>query len=287
MAGPFFIPDVSAWEGNTPNFDAVAATPNMVGCIIKSSQGIGPGVTPKYGHSLTWFKDNWPRVAAAGGSRYGTSWFRGCYHFATPRSSGTAQADHVLATVDRAGGWAFGDLPPAWDLEGPEWTSRQQIVDVSSQFAERIKQKLGRAPLLYTGSVWRKFGVKERAGFAALWTPHMDLMAPYGWPNASVVLHQYVGDGKYWNPSSRKLGYPTGAPGLGAKADMNVVLDGGVPAISIERVRAVLTGRGEPLTTTTADRGGSDVSTPLVIGVGAGLLALGIMIARAGRDDLV
>src|SRR5574342_739774 len=65
MAGPFFIPDLSSWEGNTPNFDAVAAMPDAVGCIIKSSQGLGPGVSPQHGHSLTWFKDNWPRVAAA------------------------------------------------------------------------------------------------------------------------------------------------------------------------------------------------------------------------------
>jgi hypothetical protein len=284
MAGPFFIPDLSSWEGNTPNFDAVAAMPDAVGCIIKSSQGLGPGVSPQHGHSLTWFKDNWPRVAAAGGSRYGTSWFRGCYHYASTTSSGAAQADYVLQTVERAGGWAFGDLPPAWDLEGSEWTSRQQIVDISSAFAERIRSRHGRAPILYTGSVWRKFGVTDTAGFASLWTTHMDLMARFGWPNASVILHQYVGDGKYWNPSSTpaKRGYPTAVPGLSAKVDMNVVMDGGVPAASIERVRAILTtGRSG----TMVARGGG-VSVPLLIGAAAGLAALGLMIAGAGRDEL-
>ena len=287
MAGPFFIPDVSAWQGNLPNFDAIAqAGPSYVGCIIKSSQGIGPGVSPQHGHSLTWFRDNWPRVAAAGGSRYGTSWFRGCYHFATPRSSGTAQADYLLSTVDRAGGWAFGDMPPAWDLEGKEWTSQQQIVDISSEFAERIKQQTGRAPILYTGSTWRQFGVRESAGFNALWTTHMDKMAAFGWPNARIILHQYVGTGKYYNPASMpaKLGYPTGVPGLTATADMNVVMDGGSPATSIERVRAILTGQGG---TFTADRGGRGISMPIVLGVSAGLLALGIMIASASSDDAV
>ncbi len=283
MAGPFFIPDLSSWEGNLPNFDAVAAMPNAVGVIIKSSQGLGPGVSPQHGHSLTWFRDNWPRVRAAGGPRYGSTWFRGAYHYASTTSSGAAQADYVLSAVEKAGGWGDGDLPPAWDLEGTEWSSRQQIVDVSSSFAERVKQRLGRAPILYTGSVWRKFGVKERAGFGALWTTHMDLMAPFGWPNASVVLHQYVGDGRYWNPSGRaaQLGYPTEVPGMGTKVDMSVVLDGGVPATSIESVRAVLTGKGGLV------RGGRGISMPLVIGVGAGLLALGIMIASAGRDELV
>jgi len=285
MAGPFFIPDLSSWEGNHPNFAAIASATNMVGCIIKSSQGVGPGVSPQHGHSLTWFKDNWQRVRAAGGDRYGESWLRGCYHYATPTPSGSAQADYMLTTVERAGGWGNGDLAPAWDLEGAEWSSRQQIVDVSAAFADRIQQRLGRAPILYTGSVWRKFGVKERAGFGAMWTPHMDLMSPFGWPNASVVLHQYVGDGKYWSLESlpAKRGYPTSVPGLSAKVDMNVVMDGGMPATSIERVRAILTGRGGFMS-----RGGRGVSMPLVIGIGAvGLLALGLMIASAGRDELV
>ena len=290
MAGPFFIPDLSSWEGNKPNFDAIAAAgPSYVGCIIKCSQGVGPGVRPDLGHSLTWFKDNWSRVAAAGGSRYGTSWFRGTYHYATPTPTGTVQADYMLRTVERAGGWSSGDMPPAWDLEGDAWSSRQQIVDVSSQFAERVKQQTGRVPFLYTGSTWRKFGIKERAGFEKMWTTHMDLMVPFGWPNASIVLHQYVGDGKYYNPSSKpaKLGYPTEVPGMGAKVDMNVIMDGGSPATSIERVRAVLAGGGVVERGGVIARGGSGVSMPIVIGVGAGLLALGLIVASAGREELV
>lgn len=224
---------------------------------------------------------NWPRVRAAGGARYGQSWFRGCYCYAEPTPSGTAQADYLLRTIDRAGGWGDGDMPPAWDLEGEKWTSRQQIVDVSSQFASRIKQQLGRAPILYTGSVWRKFGVQEKAGFGQMWSPHLNLMEPYGWPNSSYALLQYVGDGKYWNPATAAFGWPTSVPGLEAKVDMNVVMDGGAPAASIERVRTILTGRGGWFTSS-----GRGISTPLVIGVGASLLALGIMIANAGRDEL-
>lgn len=273
MAGPFFIPDVSAWQGNDLNYETIATTPNHVGCIVKATQGVS--------YAPPWFRENWPRVRAAGGARFGRSWFRGCYHYAEPTPSGTAQADYLLKAVDRAGGWGEGDMPPAWDLEGEKWTSRQQIIDVSSQFAERIKQRLGKAPILYTGSTWRQFGVKERAGFEVLWTPHMDLMVPFGWPNASVILHQYVGTGKYYNPSGRpaKLGYPTGVPGLSPTSDMNVVMDGGAPATSIERVRSILLGNGA------RDRGG--ISMPIVIGVSAGLLALGIMIASAGSDELV
>jgi GH25 family lysozyme M1 (1,4-beta-N-acetylmuramidase) len=279
----FFIPDLSSWEGNAPNFDAIAAAPNMVGCIIKASEGISPGVRIDLGHSPTWFKDNWQRVRAAGGSRYGTNWFRGCYHFGTPTPGGDVQADYLLTTVDRAGGWGDGDLAPAWDLEGKLWTSQQQIIDVSSAFAARIQQRLGRAPILYTGSVWRQFSVKDKAGFGAMWSPHLNLMEPFGWPNSSYVLWQYVGDGKYWNPATAMFGYPTNVPGLDAKVDMNVVIDGGAPATSIDRVRTILTGRGGGFMS--SGRGG--VSVPLIVGVGAGLLALGLMIAGASRDELV
>lgn len=43
MAGPFFIPDLSSWQGNLPDFSAISAQPNMVGYIIKSSHGVGSG----------------------------------------------------------------------------------------------------------------------------------------------------------------------------------------------------------------------------------------------------
>jgi GH25 family lysozyme M1 (1,4-beta-N-acetylmuramidase) len=278
----FFIPDLSSWEGNLPNFAAIAAQPDMIGCIIKASEGLSPGVRVDLGHSPTWFADNWKRVLDAGKSRFLSwryrRWFRGCYHFGTPTAKGNVQADYLLDTVEKAGGWTDNDLAPAWDLEGAAWSSAQQILDVSSQFAERVKQRLGRAPTLYTGSVWRQFGIKDKAGFGAMWSPHLNLMEPYGWPNTSYILWQYVGDGKYWNPATAVFGYPTSVPGLDAKVDINVVMDGGAPATSIDRVQAVLTGHG-------GARGG--ISTPLVVGGVASLLALGFMFARAGRDELI
>src|SRR4029078_737115 len=105
MWGLFITPDVSSWQGNLPDFAASASRPDIVGFVIKSSQGLGPGVRPDLGHSPTWFADNWQRVIAAGAGRYGSSWFRGCYHFATPNTSGAAQADYMLAAVEKAGGW--------------------------------------------------------------------------------------------------------------------------------------------------------------------------------------
>jgi hypothetical protein len=261
----FFLPDLSAWQGASPNIEAIAAAPNMVGCILKATQGVS--------YSPDWFATNWRRARAAGGARYGRSWFRAVYHFGDT-TPGAAQADYLLAAVARAGGFGDGDMAPAWDLEGSAWTSRQQIVDISSAFAERIRSRIGRSPILYTGSIWRQFGVKTRAGFSKLWTTHLNLMEPFGWPNSSIALWQFAGGGKLYNPATTMYGFPTSVPGLGVDVDMNVVMDGGVPATSIDRVRNVLLSDG---------RGGS---SGLVIGLGAGLLAMGLLMAATGKGEL-
>jgi GH25 family lysozyme M1 (1,4-beta-N-acetylmuramidase) len=270
-SGPFFIPDVYSHDlGDAPNFSALAAQPRIVGCIIKATQGVS--------YAPAWFTNNWPRVRAAGGSRYGTSWFRGCYHYATPDASGTAQADFVVAALERAGGWNDNDIPPAWDFEDGAakiWTgrgiSKQQVIDTSSQFAERIKSRLGCTPILYTGATWRQYGITSSAGFSQMWSSHLDKMAPFGWPNTRYAMWQYAGDGKYYNPATAVRGYPLSVPGWGA-TDMNVVMSGGVAATSIEQVRRSLTGSGGLL-------------VPLL--VLGGLLALGVMLARHRSGERV
>lgn len=260
-SGPFFVPDVYEGDlGALPNFTALAADPRMVGCIIKATQGVS--------YSPAWFTINWGRVRSAGGSRYSSSWFRGCYHFGTPAASGTAQADYFLSAVERGGGWADGDIAPAWDLEGSAWTSNQQIIDISSAFAARIKQQIGKTPLLYAGSLIRDRGIRDRMGFERLWSPQIN-MAAASWPLGKYALWQYAGDGgrgydlRLNYPQSGSMAFPLTVPGWGG-TDMNVVMDRGMPARSISDVKSILTGRGGLL--------------PIVLG-GAGLIALGLMSA--------
>lgn len=260
-SGPYFIPDIYEQDlGPSPNFGALAADSRMVGCILKATQGIG--------YSPAWFTANWPRVKDAGGSRYGDSWFRGCYHFGTPSASGADQADYLLAAVDRAGGWDDGDMVPAWDLEGSAWNSNQQIVDISSAFAARIQSRLGKTPLLYAGSLIRDRGITDHMGFARLWSPQIN-MAAANWSIDQYALWQYAGDGgKGYDlranyPQSGSMGFPLTVPGWGG-TDMSVVMDGGMPATSISAVRSVLIGSGGLL--------------PVLIG--AGLLAIGYVLAR-------
>jgi hypothetical protein len=261
-SGPFFIPDIYENDlGPAPNFDALAAQPSIVGCILKATQGVS--------YAPAWFTQNWPRVRDAGGSRYGDSWFRGCYHFGTPAASGSDQADFLLAAVDRAGGWSDGDMPPAWDLEGSAWSSAQQILDISSQFAARIKSRLGKTPILYTGATWRQFGITDRAGFDRMWSSHLNLMEPFGWPDSSYALYQYAGDGKLYNPATAMFGYPTTIPGWGG-TDMSVVMSGGVAAADISSVKSVLTGK-------------SSIVAPLLIGAALFAVALALSRYRSGE----
>lgn len=234
MAGPYFIPDIYEKDlGPSPNFAALAADPRIVGCIIKATQGVQ--------YSPAWFTNNWPRARAAGGSRYGSSWFRGCYHFGMPNTHGATQADFCLAAIERAGGIGSGDMPIAWDLEGDAWGSAQQVVDISSQFAERIRARTGKTPVLYAGATVRDMRITNRMGFSKLWTPHLD-MSKAGWPISDYSLWQYAGDGRWYNPALAPIyNFPTSIAGWGG-TDMNVVMDGGKTAQSIAAVQTALTG---------------------------------------------
>lgn len=229
----YFVADIYEKDlGPSPNFSALASAPRMVGCIIKATQGVQ--------YAPPWFVSNWPRVRAAGGVRYGNTWFRGCYHFADPYTPGNVQADFLMAHINRAGGLDHGDMPVSYDLEGSAWTSAQQIIDVGMAFSERIKGWTGKAPMLYTGATVRDRRITNRMGFQGMWTPHLDMTAA-GWPRSTYRLWQYAGDGKLYNPASVVYGFPTSVPGWGA-TDMNVVMDGGVFASSLARVKAVLLG---------------------------------------------
>lgn len=241
---PFFVPDIYSEDlGASPNFGALAQRSDIVGVILKATQGSS--------YAPAWFVNNWPRAKVAG--------IRGCYHFADPYSTGTQQADFFMTHVQRAGGLQSSDMPVAFDLEGSAWTSNQQIVDVASSFSARIVEWTGRPPILYTGATVRDRGITNRMGYSQMWTPHLD-MSKAGWPLSSYVLWQYAGDGKLYNPASAVYGFPLAIAGWGA-TDMNVVMSGGSFASS----------RGE------AERalsGGIALTTILLLGGAAALLYL-------------
>jgi hypothetical protein len=236
--GPFFVADIYELDlGPAPNFFALASAPKLVGVVLKATQGVS--------YLPTWFKVNLPRAKRAGGARYGASWFVGAYHYLTPYASGSDQADFYLRAVDEAGGWDDGMMSPICDLEGHAWSSPQQIVDVSSSFAERVKKRVGSSPILYAGALIRDLKITDRMGYRSLWTPRLS-MTSAGWPLYDYCMWQYAGDGKPYDPSSPFDGYPLEIPNWGA-TDMNVVMQNGQTARDLAAVRSALTGRGSAM----------------------------------------
>jgi lysozyme len=125
---------------------------------IKASQGAG-------------FRDGkfasfWKRAGALDGN---SKVFRGPYHFLAASADGKKQADWFLKILDQAGGLKSDDMAPGMDLEWDVYTSTgnkdhwegkgaQYIIDNALACLERISEKTGRTPILYTGKYW--FGPK-------------------------------------------------------------------------------------------------------------------------------
>lgn len=236
--GPYFVADVYELDlGPAPNFFALANAPNMVGVVLKATEGVS--------YLPTWFEVNFRRAKSAGGPRYGASWFVGAYHYLRANAGGSAQADFYLQAVDKAGGWDDGTMSPICDLEGHEWSSSQQIIDISESFSSRIKQQTGQAPILYAGSLIRDLKITNRMGYRALWTPRLSMIAA-GWPLADYCMWQYAGDGKLYDPAAPSGGFPLAIPNWGA-TDMSVVMQNGEAAKDLSAVRSALTGRGSLL----------------------------------------
>jgi hypothetical protein len=219
--------------GDRPPWDRLAAAPGYAGAILKATEGI------VYARA-SWFVDNWQRLRAAGGARYGASWFRGAYHFLIFGRDGSRQADHYLDTVDRAGGWDRGDLLPIVDVERvgeshPNYrATRQEVIDVVSAWVARVKSRTGREVMLYGRGAMRDLRIESRMGAARLWNPgytrSMPATTSVGWPAELVPLWQYT-DGR-----TNLTSYPATVPGFGA-VDASAFLGGDVADLAAQLVR--------------------------------------------------
>jgi len=216
-----------------PAWDAVVAAPHFIGGIIKATEGttFGPD----------WFKVNWAKLKEVAPDRYGTSWFRGAYHFLKFNQSGTDQADFYLKKIQEAGGFDFGDIIPIVDVElGGEGkpnesgqiigrnsnhdASAQQIIDCTSEWASRVRDVTGQQIMLYGNGAMRDKGISDRMNCNWLWIPRYTATLPAlmytraGWDLESVAMWQYCGDGTASLPN-----YPNEVTGFG-KVDISVVL---------------------------------------------------------------
>ena len=217
-----------------PDWDAAVAAENVVGGIVKATEGTV--------FDTSWFQQNWPAVKDAGGDRYGTTWFRGAYHFLLFAESGEDQADFYLGTVDKAGGFDVGDIIPIIDVElgndgktpdahghlhprhPNQDASAQQIIDCTSAWAEKVKASSGQQVMLYGNGAMRDKSISDRMNCDWLWVPRYTPTLPAqiytraGWDLEHVALWQYCGDG-----TAFLAGYPSEIVGFG-KVDVSAVL---------------------------------------------------------------
>jgi GH25 family lysozyme M1 (1,4-beta-N-acetylmuramidase) len=150
--------------GGAPDWKKLAAAGRpWCGAIIKCTEGVG--------YAPPWFTRNWPMVREAGGDRYGVDWFRGCYHYIRINEDPIKQAQLFLAMVEKAGGWAVGDLWPMVDVEGknnPVSPGKAKIEDCVSTWAGEVERATGRKPMLYGNIYLAENGVTSHMGCQTL-----------------------------------------------------------------------------------------------------------------------
>ncbi len=144
--------DISGWtDSNVPLGDLRLQSVGFV--YAKASQG-----TNYWDKKFSAF---WSKLGAQRGND--KPW-RGAYHFLSSSSPGAAQADFFANILDAQGGLQAGDMAPALDLEwdivskdGPDqWAGRGKnyILDSVLGCLARIKERTGRAAVLYTAKSW-------------------------------------------------------------------------------------------------------------------------------------
>lgn len=122
--------DVSHFDG-TVDWGA-ARRDGITFAIIKATEG-------------TSFVDN--RFAANWANTRANGIVHGAYHFFRPKSDPIAQADFFVRI---AGSPKSGELPPVIDLEVTDGLTAAQVAAGARTFLQRVQQKTGRVPMIYT-----------------------------------------------------------------------------------------------------------------------------------------
>jgi GH25 family lysozyme M1 (1,4-beta-N-acetylmuramidase) len=130
---------------------------------------------------------------------------RGTYHFARPQQGrdGRDEAREVLRLIKDAGGLRDGDLVPALDIEAFGANGRltaSQTLHFARRFVDEIHARLGRKPIIYTGSFWRdEMGNPDDDLGCRLWlaafVEHPEQFVPKAWKQESYALWQHTETG--------------------------------------------------------------------------------------------
>lgn len=162
-----------------------------------------------------------PYFAQQYNGSYNVGMIRGAYHFALPdRSDGAAQADFFASN---GGGWSRDGktLPGAVDLEYNPYgdtcygLSQADMGAWVRAFSDRMVERTGRYPTIYTSTSWwnRCVGEADRfGGTSPLWVAHYaDALGalPHGWDYQTIWQWQaaglFPGDQNLFNGNDEQL----------------------------------------------------------------------------------
>jgi lysozyme len=137
--------------------------------FIKATEGIGI-FDP-------CFNQNWRKAKSA-------PVLRGAYHFFHPQLDAEAQARFFLDKIADDP----GDLPPVLDVEVLTNIAPEHVIVGAHKWLETAKSRLGRNPILYTGSAFWRNTLKNSLDFSdyPLWIAHHTAgpnpLVPSAWP---------------------------------------------------------------------------------------------------------
>lgn len=116
------------------------------------------------------FASNWANTRANG-------IVHGAYHFFRPKSDPVAQADFFVSV---AGSPKSGELPPVIDLEVTDGLTAAQVASGARMFLQRVQQKTGRVPMIYTSVRVFNSLLGGPAGFGPypLWVANWNVRCP-------------------------------------------------------------------------------------------------------------
>lgn len=181
MSNDRFLVDVYSGDlRGHPDWQRLAdAGEPWVGAIVKSSEGIQ--------FVSSWFGTQWRALKTVCPSRYGSTWFRGVYHYWRAGQDPVTQAHVMLGQVQAAGDFDAGDFVMV-DVEGANQpaTAGAQIVDGVSAWVAEVKRETGKKVVLYGNIFLAEHGVTDRCGCDAL------IVARYT-PTLPATIYERIG----------------------------------------------------------------------------------------------
>jgi lysozyme len=173
--------DVSHHQGNI-DWQKVKEA-GMSFAFIKSTEGVG------YEDPL--FAKNYKEAKEAG-------LITGAYHYATPSTmeDAVAEADYFIETITKYGGFQQDDLPPALDLEEDKGLDQDQLSSWARKWIERVKEKIGRQPIIYTYKWFAQTKLNESLNDIPLWFARYGVNQPEdsgGWTQWTFLQYSSKG----------------------------------------------------------------------------------------------